>query len=611
MTEGFSREVYSEKRMNMGALDIETRGFMDGFILGRVRHSDGRAANFSTQEDMLAYILDTPRDAKRQHTSEYIWAHNGAGFDFTYLASPLIQLCKDQGIAATPIAQGDSKFIGVVIPQYQGKRKYTVTLVDSYAVAASSLDDFSRAFAPDMPKLGHCEKHDFVNGGPWFSPECRTCLMYLERDVDTLLVSMKNLEAKLWEIFRSPLGITAGSTAIRGAKATLPEGQVYFRLRPDLEQWVRPAVHGGFVFPGHRIGHRGPAVTWDRSGAYAHQLRQGVPYGKPLTVNYYDSSRPGIWQAEFDVPHDIPIPIIPSETGSGQPAYPVGKFTAKVTSLEIEYAEKLGIGVSIIEGVIFDKLVYPFNEFVDKCEQLEYPDQGKPDAAVKNIVKLMRNSVPGKFATRSAMDSYVVTEVADNAIPFIDPQTKLPVGVWRYEDKKEVRGAGYIHPHWNAWITANQRIDMHKILMAGGQQAFYCDTDSFTGSPEIADSLIRAGVLDAGKGGYGLFHDEGTWEDYVVVAPKVKSGLRDGKWYHSAKGIPKKKMEDSLMLSASEGIAERAVEWESPTSFKRKLTHPDLPYGSVRNRKYSLLDNSANWCLKPDGTVRPRVAKAA
>lgn len=617
MTEALSKQVYSEKRMNMGALDIETRGFKDGFILGRVKHSDGRAQNFTSPEAMLRFILDTPKDPKRRHTSEFLWAHNGAGFDFTYLAQPLIDLCKEQGIQAEPIAQGDSKFIGVVIPQKDTKRGYKVTLLDSFAVCAASLEAVSAAFAPDMPKMGHCPQHDFQDGR-WFDPGCRTCLLYLERDVDTLLVSMTNLEKKIWDIFRSPLGITAGSTAIRGAKACLPEGMVYFRLRPDIEQWVRPAVHGGFVWPGHRIGHRGPAVTYDRSGAYAHQLRQGLPYGGSLTVNEYDASRPGIWQAEVNVPHDIPIPILPSETGSGLPAYPTGRFTAKFTSLEIEYAEKLGCEVNIIEGVTWDRYVYPFNDFVDKCEGLEYPAEGKPELAVKNIVKLMRNSVAGKFATRSEMDSYVISDDADNATPFIDPVTHLPIGVWRHNEKKEVKGAGYIHPHWNAFITARQRLDMHKILMAGGQQAYYCDTDSFYGSPEIGDSLLSQGIIDEGKT-YGKFHPEGDWKELVVVAPKVKSGLcrahqlKDGsicedKWHHTAKGIPSRKMDDSLMLAAAEGIAERSVEWESPTSFKRKLLKPSLPLGVDRNRRYSILANSGSWVCDTEGYVRPAPA---
>ena len=594
------------KPQNMGALDIETKGFMDGFILGRVRHWDGRSGNFTSLEDMLEFILDTPKQ-RRRHTSGWIWAHNGGGFDFAYLAEPIRQFVdRTEGVSVRLIPQGKNKFIGAEFTISTTQRGYKVLLIDSMAVCPSSLEKMAASFAPHMPKLGHCEDHDFANGGDWFSPECDTCLRYLARDVDALLESMKGLEKLLHEKFQAPLSVTNGAIAIKAAKTTLDK--VYFRMRPEYEEFVRPAVHGGFTWPGHKRGSCGPALTFDRSAAYGYQLKQGLPYGKECFAGeFYDNTVPGIWDCTVFVPHEISIPVLCGPPGG--PAYPTGRFRHKFTNLELDYAEKLGCVIEQVhQGLVWEGYVYPFDEFIDRCEALEYPDGVETeDKAVKGMVKLLRNALPGKFATKPTVDKYTLTgdTPEEDYVPVLGKDGMM-TGVFVQEDA-EIEGAGYIFPHWNAFITARQRIDIHQILVAAGEYAYYSDTDSITLDPVIADLLIKDGTIDHGKG-YGKYHAEGEWDNFIVGGPKNKMGERQGKFTQYAKGIPAKCRTPELGMASAEGVAVTEVSWESPTSFKVALLHPGSPHGMVRHRKYSKLENSSSWQVDDNNQIRPRAA---
>ena len=565
---------------------------------------------------MLAFCLDTPKDRKRQHTSGWIWAHNGAGFDFAYLSEAIRDYAaKTPGVEVRLIPQGKNKFIGAEFSITTTKRGYRVLLIDSVAVIPTTLEKLAASMAPHMPKLGHCPDHCFVNeckdhtAKAWFSAECPACLRYLERDVDSLIESMKGLEKMLHDKFQAPISVTSGAIAVKAAKTTLD--RIYDRMKPEYEEFARRAVHGGFTWAGHKRGHCGPAVTYDRSAAYGHQLKQGLPYGKECYAGeFYDNTVPGIWDVTITVPHDIAIPIVPNLPGH-YPAYPTGTFRTTITSLEIDYAEKLGCVVQQVhEGLVWKGYVYPFDEFIDRCEELEYPNGVETeDKALKNMVKLLRNALPGKFATKPMVDKYILAaETPEEDGVWVNELTKdgMMTCVFKQKDA-EIEGAGYIFPHWNAFITARQRIDIHKILHAAGEYAYYSDTDSITLDPVIAELLIKDGTIDYGFG-YGKYHDEGHWDDYVSAGPKNKMGLIGEVWKMYAKGIPAKCRTPELGLASAEGVAEEEVRWESPTSFKVALLRPGSDRGTVRKRRYSTLEHSQSWQVDENNKIRPRAA---
>lgn len=605
--------TYNLDPKNMGAMDIETRGFSGGFIIAKVKHWDGSEKYCHTPEETLAFILDTPKDASRRHTSGTIYAHNGGGFDFAYLAEAARDYCiAHPEIEASIIPQGKQKFIGIKFQNRRTKRGHTVTLSDSMAVCPGSLKKMAEAFAPHMPKMDHCPDHCFerkcdkghVEG--WFSKECERCMLYLDRDVDSLLASMKGLEAKLHEVFQAPIGITNGAIAVKAARVTM-DGW-YFRMKPEYEEFVRPAVHGGFVWSGFKRGSRGRAKTFDRSGAYGYQLTQGLPHGKETFAgDLYDDTVPGIWDCTVWVPEDIPIPILCGPLGG----YPTGTFRHRFTNIELEYAQKLGCQiVQVHEGLVWERYVYPFNEFIERCQSLEYPKHGEADPAVKGTVKLLRNALPGKFATRPTVDKFILASETPEEEGWSNNLVDgMMTCVW-VKEGDEIDGAGYIMPHWNAFITARQRIDIHKILMAAGEYAYYSDTDSITLESTIADLLVGDGTIDEGKV-YGKYHVEcgdkdEEWDDFVVVGPKNKLGRVADKWFPYAKGVPQDVRDVDIHLKAAQGIAEDSVEWESPTSFRMAILNPDSPPARNFNRRYSILENSTNWKVDSEHNIRPK-----
>jgi DNA polymerase type B, organellar and viral len=607
VSEAFKQEKYSLEPVNLGGLDIETHGFKDGYITGMARHWDGTYFIAETPKSLLEFCLDTPLDSKRRHTSGWMIAHNGGGFDFAYLAEAFFEVSAgNPDMKISMISQGQ-KFIGAVVRIQQGKRKYTVTFIDSLAICPSSLAKMTQAFAPHMPKSDHCPDHDFTSGGPDFDPECPVCMAYLKMDVDSMIEAIRGLETVLHEKFGVPISITAGSIAVKAAKAMLPDGAAYFRLHSDKEDFCRNAVHGGFVWAGHERGNRGAARTYDMSGAYAARLRDGVPYGHPAWTTVYDDEIPGIWDVTVSVPHDIEIPLIAAIDGG----YPTGTFRTTTTSIEIAEARKSGCEViTVHSGIVFDAIEYPFDDFVKVCEDLEYPQDGSsPDPAVKNIVKLLRNALPGKFASKGKANKYFMPEdPALGSVPLIGPDGQ-ETGVWYFEETME--GNAYIHPEWNAWITANQRILIRRALLAGGKKSYYSDTDSITLDPVTADELEASGILKTGIG-YGKYHGEGDWDEFVVAAPKLKMGLSNGHWHTTSKGIPKRLADQApeLITAASKGVAEEYITWDSPLSFRYRLTHPGSALGVTRRRRFSLLEHSANWTVLGN-MIRPRSVSEA
>jgi hypothetical protein len=615
VTDFFHRISYRLYSRNQGAGDLETEGFLGGTIIGGLRHWDGEYRTFTSMGDMLDAMIDTPRSGEgrnpNRHTSGIIWFHNWANFDGARFVEAILTLLQDHPeIHADIVPQGSNKFIALIlsVPQAESGRRYRVVIADSFAVFPASLKDVSEAMVPDMPKLGKCPDHDFEKGGPWFSATCPKCLAYLQRDVDSLLGSMVQLEQLLHKVFKSPMSITAGSIAWKAAQATLPPGMVWYRSAKSTEEWLRPAVHGGFVWPGHKRGDRGPAIAYDHSGAYAASLREGLPYGHPIYRDVYRNDVPGVWDATVTVPHDIPIPILNGPPGG--PSYPTGTFRHKFTHLEIDYAEKLGCSFTVHEGVTWDGYEYPFNTFIDLCEQLEYPGDGsKPSPAIKKLVKLMRNALPGKTATRPVITKWRLGTIPEpGEVPYVDEETGILLPLMGKVE--EIEGAAYIHPEWNAFITARQRIKIHQELSLAGDGAYYCDTDSKYLHPDVARTLVARNDIAVGVG-YGLNHDEGEFEHLIVAGPKNKLCITaEGERHSTTKGIPKavrEKNTEKQILSA-QGVAEQ-IEFESVNSFKARLMHPAKPFGLVRTRAYSVIENSTSWMVDEHDNIRPRRAR--
>lgn len=629
------RFVYKKKpRIHdklFGTFDIETEGLGGKYISGAT-YFNGVVTHHPTVEALFDFMWKVPRgitDRGYLSSRTITWyAHNGAGYDFLYLAVLIRDYAYQNKYVVETVQQGQ-KPIQLIIPTPKGQIK----LVDSYPFLDASLESASKAYAPDYSKLGHCRQHDFTrkNPGPddWYSPNCNECIKYLEQDVVSLWHTYYNARALVIKTFRIEPGLTAGSTAMKAWISMIPEGNVYYRQAPKKETFARQFTTGAFTYPGMTTelltpepGQEYAAVTIDRSAAFAAcQYEGGYPVSAGIWTNEYDQERFGFWECEAWCPPDI-FPCVPL-VKEGRKLWSTGSGTAYVTSEQYEFCLAQGYRLQVKRGLIFTQLEDVFKAFITKCEALEYPPDGSPaDPAIKALAKRMRNSLNGKFNIRSEMDRiyfgepYTVTpckakdpatcpvehkQLIKGAKQVIDKVTLAPLPMFAIREPVD---APYAQPVWYAITVSRQQLEEHRLRLLMGDKVFKFDTDSATSRPDVIQEMIDSGAVIIGPG-YGNYKVEHSWITLQSIGPKNYMGteVRDGKVIEvgNCKGIPVKTIMDNLdaQRRAADGEIVQ-VEFESTRTlvemFKGNFEVP----GIVRKRSISVPNSAEGWLWNPD-----------
>src|SRR5260221_1445091 len=582
------KQPKKRKTKLIAAFDIETVGLGGEFIEGCISYEDkpGEHPLVSTSSSLFDTILCDPG---------YIYyAHNGGGYDFCYLIDHILRIrnaCGSDG-RVDPIRQGTSRIIGFKITI--GKKRYDIR--DSFAIIPTSLRKAADFFAPDLPKS------DAINfeAGEVYNPNNPLHREYLYRDCDALIAVVKSYANKVRELFGTELGYTAGSTAMNAWQAYIPEGFVYWRLSKKNEEWARVAYYGGYVHPGYEIGPHGDVISIDLNAAYAASMRKGVPVGNPFGTYKYYPDMFGIYEVIAHVPHDIPFPIIPSRDSHGMLQWCSGTFRTRITSTEIEFAKQRGCSFDILEGLVWEKWEYPFDEFLNKCEKMELEG-----GVLKEIAKLQRNALYGRFGTKLEQESIVLSErePGEHYAPVIDEQTGEPKwGLWTIRERCN---PGYIQRAWAATITMHQRLKLFELMEGVGIEHFrYADTDSIKGDARAVEGLVSKGLVSV-QPGYGHVKVDERYEWFECLGVKNYRGIKvDGSYVGKTKGIPKRFCTPELMEQASRlGISEK-IYFRGMNAPMQLLLGKKKEVSMMRNRRIGSLVNSQSWRVH-DGKIRP------
>lgn len=539
-----------------GTFDLETIGLGGAYADGFTWEGPGtEPERHLCVESLFKSLLNPDRgrtpNGNESHRSYEWFAHNGAKYDFTYLAKRIRDYALENGLSVETCQQG-TKIIRLVIPTPDGK----VKISDSLPLLMGSLERVSKAFAPEFAKAGHCPMHDFTEGGE-YDPECDVCVDYARQDVIALWHTYQNHRVEFIRLFGVEPGLTTGSSAVKAWISTLPRGNVYWRQSPRKERWLRNFCTGAYITPGVTSAELEPepgedyaAITADRSAAFAAAMLEGnYPTDTGAWVFEHDPEAAyAFYQCEAECPEGR-APLIPLTNSDGDKAWATGRGIAYVTSEQYEYAIQRGYRLKVTRGLVFDRVENLFDEFIKKCENLEYPPDGSDaDPAVKAIVKNMRNSLNGKFNVREEQDRiYIGVAPADDAKarPMIDEDTgqRMP-----FYTKREPVEAPYCQPGWYAITVSRQQIeDLRLVELCDPAERFKCDTDSFTTTPGRMRDLVDSGALTIGPG-YGAYKFEHLWITHQSLGPKNYRGteLVAGVERYSAncKGIPAKLLKD-------------------------------------------------------------------
>lgn len=521
-------------------MDFETDGFTSRWRHGGFAMEDGPWGYHETLDDVVDFLRDNAAD--------YTFYFHNYEFDGRYLHQHLLDRL-GEGVRIIPLFQGQ-RCIGADISWGKGHRAKT-RIRDSFALCPVSLRRFIAAFAPEHSK-GDIDfdttSYDKAN------PEHRD---YLRRDVIGPLAALIRLDALLVEHFGCHLRASAPGTAMVAWRRTLAPGEQFWRNRPGVEAFARLGYRGGLVYVRDTDRHE-DTTTLDFNAMYASAMRAGVPGGLAVYVTEWWPDRPGIYRVRLEGNDASLFGLMPA----------AGEVFR--TSEELRLAAEAGIPWTVIEGVVWEQTVYPFATFLERCETIELAHKGQP---LGEMMKLLRNSLYGKFGMKELHEKYVVSAEApsDQHGPVMVENgghaTAEPNTWVTYEEVQ----AAYMNVHWAAWITAGARAKLIRTAMVlGSDHVIYMDTDSLTLSREVADEAQSREVIEVG-GAYGKLKVEKQSSWYQAHAKKVYDGvLPDGTWYFRVKGLPHKGItrEDFDRLREG-GVIERT--WIAPTKTRTML----------------------------------------
>lgn len=517
-------------------------------------------------------------DAIMQYPAPVVWFAHFAQYDWRYMMDYIIENELDVEIGM----RTDNDVYEIRIKRPDGEK---IIMRDSYALWNSSLEKLADSFCPEIPKL----KIDIAN----FDSTNPEHIEYAKRDVQILLTGLPRLNQKIYEHFGVNVNATTASTSLKAWQKTLNEGEIYDASQLDEKEiFIRQAYYGGIVFLTDTARHA-DCRTYDINSSYPSVMCDlGVPYGRESYSTNYCDEIPGIYRCRVRAPANLRVPILPARNKKGHMRWYAGEFETCVTNRELIFAAANGYEIlEIYEGIVWEKMIFPFNGFVDKCKKLRaeftrwLEDGMRIEDAEALLAKLLQNALYGKFGSRRERRKMMAAHSMGEddfigAIPYDEN------GNWYV--KTDPDDTGRTLPVWAAFITAHARLRLlQAVYSVGVENVIYGDTDSIT---------ILAGSengLNIGNE-YGQFKLEKEWAEFRAIAPKVYSGiLLNGQRKGAAKGLPKKNLTDTHWQQLLED-GETNASVLSLNSLRVTLKNGVKP-AVLLMRKSSTLNNSQNY----------------
>ena len=573
----FSREAVKDESILFLSFDTETEGL--GGKLLMITACDMAKTHVFTGDSMLTDFFELLA------TMPYpaIWYAHNAQYDWRYILPWIIEQdyhCQISMRTETDIYQ--------VVVFIDGNK---IVMRDSLALFPAKLADMAETFCPELPK-GEIDIAHFDVKNPEH-------VNYAKRDAEILRRAMPRVDMLLRHHFGIGAGHTSAGTALKAWQATLPDGVFYNPSEwNEREQFIRAAYYGGLVFITRNdligSGKDIAAETYDVNSCYPHVMETfGVPYGRVIETDDYQSGIMGIYRVKVTAPFDLVVPILPHRNNKGHMQWNGGTFETIVTNAELIFAVNQGYVIEdIYEGLAFEETVFPFNSFIQRCKEIRKKYKGQPQEA---LAKLMQNSLFGKFGSRRERMSIFHPQNNDD---MTDASPVDPDGYFwcRKEFEDNLRAL----PQWAVFITAHARLKLlQQVYAVGVENVIYGDTDSIT------CLAGHAKKFDVGLE-YGQFKLEKQWTSFRAIAPKVYVGtLPDGTYKGAAKGMRRASMEREHWRALHEGRRIRLA-YPSLPSLRVAMKEGMKP-ARIVERSSTSLDNSANWQLTIDG-VRPKLA---
>lgn len=402
------------------------------------------------------------------------WAHNMGNFDGLILSAAARRL----GWHQSAIIAGQTRVISLTLRPKDSKR--SLRLFDSTALVPNKLADIAKDF--ELPSRKLFTKDDYSKDVRHWEAERRRagCLI----DCKLVLEMLSKLESLVAD-WGGTVKRTFSSTALSIVKSKLAEKNEKIPSHydnPQINPIARAAYYGARVEVLHHLPRK-QLIEYDVCSSYPAAMAKPIPWKfvkhvkskKDARFHYY-SGESMLLRARVHVPSNVwlpPLPFRPDEM-SGV-FFPTGDWEAWFPACELNYAENLGVRVTILEGLLYETSE-PFTEFINQVYELKATSKG----AVRNFSKLILNGCYGKFGEKpehANLEVFATQYEAEDfsmknpgkCTPLSKDGTMLAVGYSRW--------APHAHYGVASYITGRARIALHQFL-SQSQQPAYCDSDS-------------------------------------------------------------------------------------------------------------------------------------
>lgn len=508
-----------------------------------------------------------------------IYAHNGANFDYLSL---LVYLQENNLLADCQYFMADSTGIGVKIELTNG---IEITLLDSYRLMPASLAKLTHTFGVDNVKQtvpDECKDNYMLFKEAY--PEL--FWSYLKADC----LGLQEVIYKFWQMMTDMFGsvgqlpMTLPSLALRVFTKFIDEG-IMTPNNPKLKQLERDAYKGGLTLA-IKNGTYDSITVYDVNSMYP-----SVMASEEYPTSYvgywtrdFDPNVAGLWRAEFRQP-ELPYPPFLFDSKKGAQYNGTGAYTTN----ELSYLLSIGGQFTVSEGYVYRRTETLFQRFVDTLYNRRKQATLEGDEALAFTLKIMLNSLYGKFAQREA--GYKVVLGSGALIRELLEQKATFHLLGDFLAVEEVREVRHTFVAVAAMITANARVRLHTLMKNhideyGVDSVVYCDTDSIhvtTGempvSPELGavkEEISNVKGAYAGKKIYSL-------ENKTVKAKGIGRRIVNGKLvYNTIQRLAQDADETETITFSGFPSVKEVLSGKKPAAKMRTITRTIKNTGSVR-----------------------------
>lgn len=471
----------------------------------------------------------------KEYAGHTIYAHNAGRFDYLHILSWLMANAKQEGLTFE-IVPSMSSILVLDVYKQGGKdnhKRDRWRFLDSVRLFPMKLQTIAKSFGLEGKSDIDLDLHE--SSTSWEA--------YNHRDCEQLYLVLQQFHAYIEDTLGGEVGVTAPATAMKTFRRKYLQAPVPRVI--STHEFVREAYFGGRVEDYVRKANH--LHYYDFNSSYPAAMLEDMPAStaRVWTGPPRSALTDGVGFCECDVyiPPECKCPPLPVRL-EGKLCFPVGKLRGTWDSHELALVEECGGYIARWGKSVWFAGKPLFRSMVEDLYPYRDKSSTKYDAALAAVVKILLNSLYGKFGTKPEKKKIHIgdEEPPEGAKP-ANP-TDPDCAVWYSE---EAIDAPYMIPQIAAHVTALARVRlwrvMHDIFESGSFVA-YCDTDSIL-TPKKLESSNALGRL---KDEYPGHTFEGE-----LIAPKVyvlRSEQDVTKTVHKAKGLRGATLEQVLAFAS-------------------------------------------------------------